>query len=47
VLQAVHRFFFCPTEPLAHWTLADYADADTMSILNSLDALDSDPRPEK
>jgi hypothetical protein len=43
VLQAVRRFFFCPTEPLAHWTLANYADDDTMSILDSLDALDSGP----
>lgn len=47
VLQAVHRFFFCPTEPLAQWTLANYADDDTMSILDCLDALDTGPSPEK
>ena len=40
VQQAVHRFFFCPTEPLAHWSSAKYAAVDRESILNALDPLD-------
>lgn len=40
VLQAVHRFFFCPTQSLAEWTLTNYADADTESVLAALDAPD-------
>jgi hypothetical protein len=41
VLQAVHRFFFCPTQALAEWTVANYADADTASVMDALDALDA------
>jgi hypothetical protein len=41
VLRAVHRFFLCPTQALAEWTIANHVEASATRVLEALDSLDT------
>jgi hypothetical protein len=39
ILRAVRRFFFCPTQALAEWAIANHTEASAASVLGALDSL--------